>query len=431
MKYVRNYLFSMAMMFVFAYGFMGMKAEAALAQVTGMKQTEADPGSVRLEWTEVLESGVDYQVDISTDGQNWGELDKDSTAGQPSVTLSGLSAGTTYYVRILAFKEAYSWETEETTRTESAAWSDPLECVTTPSGDPEYLKMTGSTTTSISLNWAAVDGANAYIVKYATRNNSVGELSIVTTETKAVIKNLRKDTEYNVGVYPARQTSTGSYMACEGGGGISEIGFGVTPTKVTGLNVERYDAEDGDLAVECKVIACANGYQAEVWTAYQKKDKKLASAECEYSSKVSGITTTYLKNKTLKKHSFFKVRMRGYSLNSDGSKNYGVWSDWKYVCQQPDIIQIKPSKSGMKQTWDTIKGADRYTIYASLKRKSGYKKVATTKKTTYTVKKFNKMKLKKGKTYYFYVVAERKEGKKYYSGEAADAKQRWSKKYKY
>ena len=50
---------------------------------------------------------------------------------------------------------------------------------------------------------------------------------------------------------------------------------------------------------------------------------------------------------------------------------------------------------------------------------------------TGTVKKINKKKLKKGKTYYFYVVAEKKAGKKYYSGEAADAEKRWSKKYKY
>ena len=104
MKHVRKYLFSMAMLFAFAYGFMGMKVEAGLLQVTGIKQTEADPSSVNLEWTAVLGS-EDYQVDISTDGQNWGELDKDSTGGQPTVTLGGLSAGTTYYVRILAFKE--------------------------------------------------------------------------------------------------------------------------------------------------------------------------------------------------------------------------------------------------------------------------------------------------------------------------------------
>ena len=38
--------------------------------------------------------------------------------------------------------------------------------------------------------------------------------------------------------------------------------------------------------------------------------------------------------------------------------------------------------------------------------------------------------MKKGKTYYFYVVAEKKVGKKYYSGETVGADMRWGKKYK-
>ena len=47
------------------------------------------------------------------------------------------------------------------------------------------------------------------------------------------------------------------------------------------------------------------------------------------------------------------------------------------------------------------------------------------------MKKFNKKALKKGKTYYFYVVAYNKVGKKYYSGEAGNAYNCWYKAYKY
>lgn len=429
MKRTTNYILSIMLMLFFACSVMGIKAEASLQQVTGIKQTGADPTTVELEWNAVLGSGVDYQIDISEDGQNWGELDKDSNGGQARVELGGLSSGTTYYVRILAFKEEYNGDTEETTRIESSAYSEIFECVTTPSDDPEYLHKTKSTTTSISVEWAAVDGANAYIVTYTPIDNSTGELKTVVTDTKVTIKNLHKNTQYTVGIYPARQTSTGSYIASEGGGGISEIGFGVTPTKVTRVRVEAH--WDTKVDMVCDVLASANSYEAELWTAYQKRDKKLDSAECDYSPQLTGITTTYLESEELSQYRFFKVRMRGFSANTDGSKSYGEWSDWKYLCRQPEITKIKASKSGMKLTWDTIKGADRYVVYASLKKKTGYKKVATTKKTTYTVKKFNKKKLKKGKTYYFYVVAENKVGKKYFSGETLEAKLRWSEKYKY
>ena len=75
-------------------------------------------------------------------------------------------------------------------------------------------------------------------------------------------------------------------------------------------------------------------------------------------------------------------------------------------------IEIKPA---IQIKWQKLKGVSGYDIYLSKKQNRGYKKVASVnaKTTLKTIKKLGKKKLKKG-TYYYYVVAKKKVGKKTY-----------------
>ena len=74
-------------------------------------------------------------------------------------------------------------------------------------------------------------------------------------------------------------------------------------------------------------------------------------------------------------------------------------------------------KPAIKVSWSKSKGysVDKYIVYMSTKKSSGYEKAYTTKngkQTSVTISKD----LKKGKTYYFKVRAARKiEGKTYYT----------------
>lgn len=142
--------------------------------------------------------------------------------------------------------------------------------------------------------------------------------------------------------------------------------------------------------------------------------------------------TLYIKTSALKKHNFYKVKVRAYALNSKNEKMYGSWSSWKYVSPQPDVTKIKNNKSkkGIQISWDKIKGANRYVVYVSTKKDSGYKKFQTTTKTGTVIKKCGKNKLKSGKNYYFYVEPQKKVGNKYVSGLAGNANYCWSLKYK-
>ena len=70
------------------------------------------------------------------------------------------------------------------------------------------------------------------------------------------------------------------------------------------------------------------------------------------------------------------------------------------MLQKQRIIR---AKKGIQINWDKIKGANRYVVYVSNKKDSGYKKFQTTTKTGTVIKKCGKSKLKSGKTYYFYI----------------------------
>ena len=66
----------------------------------------------------------------------------------------------------------------------------------------------------------------------------------------------------------------------------------------------------------------------------------------------------------------------------------------------PSIKKITAKKGKTIISINKVGGAKKYVIYRSTKKNSGYKKVGTTTKTTYTDKT-----TKKGKTYYYKVVA--------------------------
>ena len=49
------------------------------------------------------------------------------------------------------------------------------------------------------------------------------------------------------------------------------------------------------------------------------------------------------------------------------------------------MLKKQKFNKGIKVNWDKIKGADRYVVYVSTKKDSGYKKFQTTGKNSTTI----------------------------------------------
>ena len=395
-----------------------VKAASKPSPITGLKQIEGSSTSVKVSWSCLGGSDTRYKVEIS-EQPSTGYIVVDKNEYSSPTWISNLEAGKTYYVRITPFVEDDD--------TYEIIWGDtsaPVKVVTAPDKAPATLTHTKSTTNSITVNWSAVPGADIYQVEYYTDSSKA--MKCVTTGTSITLKKLAKNEAYTVYITGGRKYADGTTVAWSDSS-ISKLGIPVKPSNVSGVEVNYYWQNLSEISVRNSTIECADGYQYQLYTAYKDKDSKIKTVTTS-----STYPQTYIKTSALKKHNFYKVRVRAYALNSKNEKMYGGWSSWKYVSPQPDVTKAKNNKSkkGIQINWDKIKGANRYVVYVSNKKDSGYKKFQTTTKTGTVIKKCGKSKLKSGKTYYFHIAPQKKVGNKYVSGLAGNANYCWKLKYK-
>ena len=83
-------------------------------------------------------------------------------------------------------------------------------------------------------------------------------------------------------------------------------------------------------------------------------------------------------------------------------KPYAGKAIYVRTLKAPTSVKAGKAKKGIKVTYKKAKGANKYNIYRSTKKTSGYKKIFTTKKTTF----INKSAIK-GKRYYYKVKSVR------------------------
>ncbi len=402
-----------------------VKADSNVPLVTDMKQTDASTTSAGISWS-CPGSEVRFKIEMSeqmSDGY-WTYKEIQSSA---SITLTKLGAGKVYYVRITPFK--YNIEGWNKYTKVMGTTSQPLRIVTAPDTASATLTHTKSSTNTIGLNWSEVPGADVYQVVYS-QSGTTNEFTKETTGTSVTLKNLSKDARYTIKVCAGKKYTDGTGRAW--GLGTTKYGVPVKPTKVEGVKVKGYYQNLSKINITNKAKASADGYQYQIYTAYKGQDKETKVKSITVNQNNPGTSnqmSASMKLSALKNHNFYKVRVRAYSLNSKDEKIYGVWSSWKYVSPQPDVTKKQKVNKGIKVNWDKIKGADRYVVYISTKKDSGYKKFQTTGKNSTTITKYGKNKLKSGKTYYFYVVAQKKVDNKYLSGKAGNATKRWSMTY--
>ena len=395
-----------------------VKADSSnMPLVKDIKQTDASTNSVGIIWSC---PGSDIRFKIETSEQlSTGYTDYNKRPqSSASVTLTKLGAGKVYYVRITPIR--YTMEGIGKYTTVTGTTSQPFRVVTAPDSAPASLTHVKSSTDTIKVKWSAVPGADTYEVEYYIDSSKARKC--VTTKTGVTLKKLAKNETYTIYVTAGRRYADGTTTAWSDND-LYKWGIPVKPSKVSGVDVTHYWQNLSEICVENSRIGCADGYQYQLYTAYKDKDSKIKTV-------TTSSAYTYIKTSALKKHNFYKVKVRAYALNSKNEKMYGSWSSWKYVSPQPDVTSKKHTQKGIKINWDKINGADRYVVYVSTKKDSGYKKFQTTTKTGTVIKKCGKNKLKSGKNYYFYVEPQKKVGNKYVSGLAGNANYCWSLKYK-
>lgn len=386
----KKVLFLVLALLLLIPGVCSVKVSAATA-VTGLTQTGAESTSVSLKWNALLGENT-YGVQISEDSINW--VDTGSAYGADE-TLHNLSSGKTYYVRVCGRN--------------NGVFSSPL-MVTTACENVANLKQTSATTSSITVTWDKVSGATSYqVCEWVNNQEYVVGTTTNNTYTIGGFSNM-KDIPYNIYVKPLRSISTGYTAGLKASGYywydsyIRNYNLTLIPKKMVAPKIETTSGGSTYVYADRESsVPFAKGYEYELYTV---KGKKVSSGD---------FTGGYVSLDNLNSKQFYKVRFRAYTyLGKTKTPQYGAWSDYTTFAISPSTLHITSAKRGkaLRVSWGKNKNATSYTIYGSTNRRGKFKKIATTKKTSYVVKKVGKSKIKKNKNYYFYVKANRKQGKK-------------------
>lgn len=384
MKTMKNSMKCFIAMFIMAMAFVvtGITSEAA---ATGLQQTADNTTSVRVSFTPDSKYSY-YSYQIATNAAFTSIL-KQGTATSSYASITGLTQGSTYYVRI-------GCGTTSTGR--YANWSSAIQVVTTP-GALSDIKFTSANDTTATISYAA-SGANIYyIYDYDT-----GALLTSTTNTSIAL-NLGSAQSKYLKVIAARKSAAG-YIA-DTYSKYKRVYTLTTkiPTSNFGLNSVLSSINE----MSVTALYSGNGFQVQLVNAGGTKYSSTSTSTKSYLS--NGSTSSYF---AYKQNKYLKYRVRAY-VNTDNGIKYGSWSDYRAFCE----MNVKYTRGSKKINfkWTKIAGTGKIRASVSTKQKTGYKTFKTlagTKKSV-SVTKYGKTALKKNKNYYFRIVPLVKIGSKY------------------
>lgn len=367
-----------------------MSITAAAAEPTNVTQVSDGETSVKVQWTGVAGAKY-YGVQVATDAGFTSVVYQDyTTASYAYDYITGLAAGSSYFVRV-------GWGADRNSC--YANFSAPIEVVTTPAR-VATVKFVGADDSTATIAWDAVAGANVYFVEYNSQTYAVAANSCQLPYAPGVS---------SAKVSSARMNGAGSYVANTVGTYVYDIS--ALTTKISKSNMGFVNAWTNINVFQIGANYYGHGLEVKVYDAKTGKKKFSGSAQNTSYGSVE------FRNK-FKYSTMYKYRVRAYVTTTDGQKIYGSWSSYRYFVN-PKKCQYTTSGKKIKLSWSKLTGVSKIKIQVSNKKDSGYKTCATLSgtKTSYTISKYGKSALKKGKTYYFKITYYTKSGKKSYSGD--------------
>lgn len=354
----------------------------AAAQITGVKQIDAGSKNVKVSWDASL-GAEHYVIEFSDDQTNWYKMEDTSTT---EASVYGLSAGSTYYVRVIGYKD-WSWLSE--TGTVCADASIPVDVVTAPDCSNLTAVQSDAGTTKFSVKFSGAVGADYYQIVYPNNNTEVilGESDSATVTTSVA---LTPGTSYWSRCYACKKSSSG-FLAKESLG-YEYVRFRTNTKKVTksqfGITNAWQNIDSYNFGISSATVGDFDGceFQFQTSAGKVKKTASTTSSSISVSSFVNGT--------------FYKYRVRTY-VECGSKKAYSAWSEFRYVGVAKKVT-ANGTSNAIKFNWSKVAGATKYDVYMSTNENSGFKKVKTAKAGNRTVSltKFKGKKIQKGKRYY-------------------------------
>jgi len=406
-------------------------AETSASNYIDVTAVKASKNSVKLTWTKVS-GATKYEIyrtsTVSTDtntskktgvasNAKWKLVKTINKAKTVKYTDKKLNAGETYSYKVIAYYKAGK-ETKQIEATDSIVLK-----LQKPQNVVALLK--GST---VNVTWEADKYATQYEVrytKYEAQGKAYTDEPVVVTTKKASysIKDLKAGEKVTVSV---RATNGKQWTAWS-----STANETMYLPAVTSVSAKKVTVTDANGAASTKVkvswkavsgAAYYRVYRATSPVGTYNKDLKVYAGPSDMVSivKESNTDETYstvnydeykgqsgtivgtsaIDGGQLQTGVTYYYYVRAYAENGTAmsggfAKNASITFN-----ATPSIKSVKATKGKVTVKINKVAGAKQYVVYRSTKKNKGYEKIGTTKKLTYVDKK-----AKKGKTYYYKVVA--------------------------
>lgn len=322
---------------------------ASYAAPSNIKVTTKTHNALALSWSKV--SGAEgYKIGYSTDNKNWSYKNVGNVA---SYNLTGLSAQTKYYYRIVSMKAGAP----------AGNWSKTLNATTSsPLAAPANFKAVKDIK-SIALSWGKVSGANGYKICYSKDNKNWTYVTIGNVASYN-ITGLQANTKYYCRVITLKDGLAAGKWSTK---------LAVTTKKLlTAPQNISATATINSLTVSWSKVSGADGYKIEYstdnknWTAKNVKDVA--------STKITGLST------------YQKYYIRMVCLkNGVVCGSYSTTYSFTTSALSKAVVTAKVTTGSITASWQSITNADEYMFYYSLDGGSSWLKVNVGTKTSYTI----------------------------------------------
>jgi len=297
-------------------------ANATLMGIVGTVTVVSSNGQLDLSWP--ITTGAN-QYDVYHSTSSTMPVNSSYTVSTTTVTISGLSNGTEYYVWVKP-KNATGSGYASTVKTG------------TPIGDMGAVTVSPAGGGELALSWAAVAGADQYEVYYNTSASIPASAAQTTSTVTATVSGLTNSTTYYVWVRPKNTNGTG---------GISTSANGIP---IAGMGTVTVISGNGQLDLSWPITTGANQYDV-----YHSTSGTMP-ASSSMTASTTTATITGLSNGT---EYYIWVRPK----NATGSGNASTVITGTPIGNM-GAVTVNLSGSGqLALSWTAVSGASEYLIY--------------------------------------------------------------------
>lgn len=337
----------------------------AAGTVTGLKQTYGTGNTATITWSKY--SGAKYYNVYYATSSKGGYKRINENNQELQYHFTNLRQGRTYYAKVYAYNS----------KKQKIAQSAALPIVTAPVGQVKNLKITKTTTDSISVSWSKVSGAGGYLVQCFSNGEKSSSKKISTTNT--TMKNLSADAVYTIMVVPYKKSTKGFYAY--GWESERRIYNGMTalakPEKLNASTVYSMPSylpqAKGYIEVKWSGVQGADGYE---YVLYDSATGKLTEKKNVKKLKV------ILRNVD---NRVYQIKVRAYS-RSGKQTTYSSWAEtFHSVGVSMEGYECNTASTEITVNWSQVSGAAAYEVYVSFGDAVHYNKLRSVTASTTTI----------------------------------------------